>query len=64
MKKIIKRISSTEDLNSKWDSLADCYFQKKEFLTHIHKYNPAVSVITNFTAMVICLLQLLLTHLK
>jgi len=40
MKKVIKRISSPEDLNSNWDSLAECYFQKKEFLTHIHKYNP------------------------
>ncbi|MBK6538671.1 MAG: hypothetical protein IPG09_13140 [Ignavibacteria bacterium] len=60
MKKIIKRISSTEDLNSKWDSLADCYFQKKEFLTHIHKYNPCCQRYYELTAMVICLQQLLL----
>lgn len=40
MKKVIKRINKPEDLNSNWDSLADCYFQKKEFLTHVHKYNP------------------------
>jgi len=40
MEKIIKRISSPEDLNTNWDNLANFYFQKKEFLSHLHKYNP------------------------
>jgi hypothetical protein len=29
-----------ENLNSEWDNIADCYFQKRDFLTHLHKYNP------------------------
>ena len=29
-----------ENLNSEWDKIADCYFQKRDFLTHLHKYNP------------------------
>lgn len=40
MGKIIKRINSPENLNTNWDNLADFYFQKKEFLSHLHKYNP------------------------
>jgi hypothetical protein len=40
MKKIINRISSPNDLDSNWDNLADFYFQKREFLNHLHKYNP------------------------
>ncbi len=40
MEKTIIRINSPEDLNAKWDDLADFYFQKKEFLDHLHKYNP------------------------
>lgn len=40
MDKSIEIISSPENLNSSWDNLADFYFQKKEFLIHLHKYNP------------------------
>src|SRR5665647_1026754 len=40
MEKIINRISSPENLNAHWDNLANFYFQKKEFLHHLHKYNP------------------------
>lgn len=40
MEKTIKKNSSPENLNSNWDSLADFYFQKREFLSHLHKYNP------------------------
>jgi hypothetical protein len=40
MERIIKRISTPEKLNANWNKLADFYFQKKEFLTHLHKYNP------------------------
>lgn len=40
MEKEIKRISSPDGINSDWDNLADFYFQKKEFLTYLHKYNP------------------------
>lgn len=40
MEKIIKKNSSPENLNINWDKLADFYFQKKEFLIHLHKYNP------------------------
>ena len=40
MEKIINKIISPDNLNSNWDNLADLYFQKREFLTHLHKYNP------------------------
>ncbi|MCK9401001.1 MAG: hypothetical protein M0Q51_13545 [Bacteroidales bacterium] len=40
MEKTVKRISSPENLNTNWDNLANFYFQKKEFLNHLHKYNP------------------------
>jgi hypothetical protein len=40
MEKIIKKYSSPEDLNINWDNLADFYFQKREFLNHLHIYNP------------------------
>jgi hypothetical protein len=29
-----------EDLGIEWDKIADFYFQKREFLTILHKYNP------------------------
>jgi hypothetical protein len=31
---------SPENLGSEWDNIADFYFQKRDFLTHLHKYNP------------------------
>ena len=31
---------SPENLGSEWDMIADFYFQKRDFLTHLHKYNP------------------------
>ena len=40
MEKVIKRIGSPENLNNNWDNLTICYFQKKEFLRHLHRYNP------------------------
>jgi hypothetical protein len=40
MEKIIKRHSSPEQLNARWDNLADFHFQKTEFLNHLHRYNP------------------------
>jgi len=40
MEKIIKRISSPENLNCDWNNLTDSYFQTREFLNHLHKYNP------------------------
>lgn len=39
MEKIVKKNSSPENLNFNWDNLADFYFQKKEFLIHLHKNN-------------------------
>jgi hypothetical protein len=40
MEKIIKKNNSPKHLNANWDNLADFHFQKKEFLNHLHKYNP------------------------
>lgn len=40
MERIIQRIEDPEALNSNWDNLAEFYFQKKEFLIHLHQYNP------------------------
>jgi hypothetical protein len=40
MEKTIKKYSSPESLNIHWDNHADFYFQKREFLSHLHKYNP------------------------
>lgn len=40
MNKIIKKISTPDNLNPGWDSMCECYFQKSEFLTHLHKHNP------------------------
>lgn len=40
MEKIIKKNNSPEHLSANWDNLADFHFQKKEFLNHLHKYNP------------------------
>lgn len=40
MKKEIRKADSPGELNLKWDAIASCYFQKKEFLGYIHKYNP------------------------
>ncbi len=40
MEKIIKRLISPDELNEDWDKLANCYFQKKEFLAHLHAFNP------------------------
>ena len=40
MERIIIKHISPENLNRNWDNLADFYFQKREFLSHLHKYNP------------------------
>lgn len=40
MVRSIKKISSPDMINPRWDDLADFYFQKTEFLSHLHKYNP------------------------
>jgi len=40
MEKTVIRKGSPDNLNTNWDKLADFYFQKKEFLNHLHKYNP------------------------
>jgi hypothetical protein len=40
MEHIINSITSPKRLNSNWDNLASFYFQKREFLEHLHKYNP------------------------
>lgn len=34
------KISKASDLPKEWDSLAKCYFQKKEFFLYTEKYNP------------------------
>lgn len=31
---------SPDQINDEWDNLSSCYFQKKEFLSLLHKYNP------------------------
>lgn len=38
--KQVRKINSPENLNANWDGLADYYFQKREFLNHLHVYNP------------------------
>jgi hypothetical protein len=40
MEKTLIVKSSPDDLNISWDNLASFYFQKREFLSHLHKYNP------------------------
>jgi hypothetical protein len=40
MERIIKKASLPEHLNIHWDLLADFYFQKTEFLAHLHRHNP------------------------
>lgn len=40
MEKTIIKLRSPEYLSSHWDNLADFYFQKREFLDHLHRYNP------------------------
>lgn len=37
---VIKIVAAPENLDENWDQLASCYFQKKEFLLHLHRYNP------------------------
>jgi hypothetical protein len=36
----IKVVTSPDYLDENWDELASCYFQKKEFLAHLHQFNP------------------------
>lgn len=40
MKKEIKVVNTALELSEKWDSLADVYFKKKEFLRYTEVYNP------------------------
>ena len=40
MERTIKKITSPEELHNEWDYLAGFYFQKREFLSHLHQYNP------------------------
>jgi len=39
MQKTIRIVDSPSSLNSAWDDLANFYFQKREFLFHLHRYN-------------------------
>ena len=39
MERFLKRIDHPDDLSTGWDDLAGCYFQKREFLAHLHRYN-------------------------
>lgn len=40
MEKITRVVRSPESLDGEWDSLASNYFQRKEFLLLLHKFNP------------------------
>ena len=40
MERIIKRSNTPQELSPGWDELSDFYFQRKEFLSYLHKYNP------------------------
>ncbi|MGQ1786639.1 hypothetical protein [Saccharicrinis sp. GN24d3] len=40
MERSIRRATSVNKLNKYWDDLTSCYFQKKDFLLHLQKYNP------------------------
>lgn len=40
MKKSLIKINQAIELPSKWDSLADCHFQTKEFYEYTEMYNP------------------------
>ena len=39
MDRRIQNVMSPDRLNEYWDKLATCYFQKREFLSILHKYN-------------------------
>jgi hypothetical protein len=39
IKKEIRKVNSPEGLNPGWDAIAQWYFQRVEFLTHMHDYN-------------------------
>ncbi len=36
----VQVVTAPGNLDENWDRLAVCYFQKKEFLSHLHQYNP------------------------
>jgi hypothetical protein len=38
--KKVEILTSPESLNSDWDQIAEFYFQKREFLAHLHHHNP------------------------
>jgi hypothetical protein len=40
MKQRVRLIESASALSDEWDTLADCYFKKREFLEYTEKYNP------------------------
>jgi hypothetical protein len=39
MERRVTIVNLPENLSTEWDKIADFYFQKKEFLIHLHKYN-------------------------
>lgn len=39
MDKIVVCKSLPDEIDSNWDLLTDCYYLKREFLIHLHKYN-------------------------
>ncbi len=41
MEKRIKTVAFPHELNQHWDRLATSYFQKRDFLSYVHKYNPS-----------------------
>lgn len=40
MERAIRKVNDPGELHPGWDTIASWYFQKREFLAHIHKYNP------------------------
>jgi hypothetical protein len=36
---IVQVVATPGNLDGNWDKLAACYFQRKEFLAHLHQYN-------------------------
>lgn len=39
MEKMVVSKSKPDDLDTRWDEMAHCYYLKREFLTHLHTYN-------------------------
>lgn len=39
MGKLVIACTKPEELDERWDELAGCYYMRKEFLSHLHKFN-------------------------